>query len=177
MPGPIYNWLCVAHSIVDVLSNAAVIRASQVYPRTVSAAVPRNLKRRTAQPMNLDGAGEAQLDPFVGVDSGVKTPSNALDGAGDACAGAYMRWVHHLVGLIKFRRYSSDARAHRPGIVRTSTRVHTDSSVSQKLSNVSHRPTYRRTRTPSPARSYGGNFARRSFGNRFCCQCLFKLPA
>ena len=99
MPGPIFNWFCVAHSIVDVLSNAAVIRASQVYPRS-AVVVPRNLKRRTAQPVNLDGAGGGGLDPPVGVDVEVKMPSNALDGVEDASIGAYARCAHHLVGLI-----------------------------------------------------------------------------
>ena len=72
MPGPIYNWFCVAHSIVDVLSNAATIRASQVYPRTASAVVQRNLKRRTAQPVNE--AGDGEFGPLVR-----KAPLDALD--------------------------------------------------------------------------------------------------
>ncbi|CCM05951.1 uncharacterized protein FIBRA_08190 [Fibroporia radiculosa] len=29
-PGPAFNWFCVAHSVVDILSNAAHIRASQL---------------------------------------------------------------------------------------------------------------------------------------------------
>ncbi|OBZ74946.1 Protein ABC1, mitochondrial [Grifola frondosa] len=29
-PGPAYNWLCVAHSVLDILSNAAQIRAAQI---------------------------------------------------------------------------------------------------------------------------------------------------
>jgi len=73
MPGPIYNWFCVAHSIADVLSNAAAIRASQVYPRTAPAVVQRNLKRRTAQPVNE--VEDRELGPLVG-----KTPLDALDG-------------------------------------------------------------------------------------------------
>ena len=82
MPGPIYNWFCVAHSIVDVLSNAAVIRASQVYPRTASAAVQRNLKRRTAQPVNLDEWEDGGFGSAVGI-----TPSDALDRTKDAHIG------------------------------------------------------------------------------------------
>ena len=82
MPGPIYNWFCVAHSIVDVLSNAAMIRASQVYPRTASAAVQRNLKRRMAQPVSLNEAEDEGFGPFVG-----KTPLDALDGIRDAYMG------------------------------------------------------------------------------------------
>ena len=119
MSGPIFNWFCVAHSIVDVLSNAAVIRASQVYPRSPAAAVPRNLKRRTAQPVNLDGAGGGGLGSFVGVDMGVEMPSNALDGTRDASIGAYVRWTHHLVGLIQFCRYTFNAGAHRSEITQT----------------------------------------------------------
>lgn len=80
MPGPIYNWFCVAHSIADVLSNAAAIRASQVYPRTASAAVQRNLKRRTAQPVNE--AEDGGFGPFVR-----KTPLDALDGTRGAHMG------------------------------------------------------------------------------------------
>lgn len=82
MPGPIYNWFCVAHSIVDVLSNAAAIRASQVYPRTTSAAIQRNLKRRTAQPMSLDEAEDGGFDPLV-----IKTPLDALGGMRDVHIG------------------------------------------------------------------------------------------
>ena len=59
--------------------------------------------------MNSDGPGGGGLDPFVGVDAGVKMPSNALDGTGDACVGAYVLLVHHLAGLIEFRRYTFDA--------------------------------------------------------------------
>lgn len=42
-PGPAFNWFCVAHSLIDVLSNAAAIRAGQVYPRN---AVLVSKKRR-----------------------------------------------------------------------------------------------------------------------------------
>lgn len=84
MPGPIYNWFCVAHSIVDVLSNAAAIRASQVYPRTASAAVQRNLKRGTVQSVNPNEAEDAGFGPLVG-----KTLADALDGMRDAHMGVY----------------------------------------------------------------------------------------
>lgn len=84
MPGPVYNWFCVAHSILDVLSNAAAIRVSQVYPRTTSAAAQRNLKRRTAPPVDLNDAEN------VGSGSLVKeSPLNALGIAGDAHIGAF----------------------------------------------------------------------------------------
>lgn len=78
MPGPVYNWFCVAHTVVDVLSNAAAIRASQIYPRTASATVQRNLKRRTAQPLNLNDAQDGKLGSFVS-----KSPLNALYETGD----------------------------------------------------------------------------------------------
>ena len=84
MPGPVYNWLCVAHSIVDVLANAAAIRASQVYPRTASAAVQRNLKRRTVQPVNLDDVDHGESGPFV-----ERTPLDVLDGTGEAHKGTF----------------------------------------------------------------------------------------
>jgi aarF domain-containing kinase len=84
MPGPIYNWLCVAHSVLDVLSNAAAIRASQVYPRTASAAVRRDLERGTARPVNLNELDDEKFNPFVG-----KSSLNALDEMGDAHIGMY----------------------------------------------------------------------------------------
>ena len=82
MPGPLYNWFCVAHSIVDVLSHAAAIRVSQVYPRTATAAAQRNLKRRTAQPVNLSEVGDGGFDSLVG-----QTPLGTLNGTGDAHIG------------------------------------------------------------------------------------------
>ena len=120
MPGPIYNWFCVAHSIVDVLSNAAVIRVSQVYPRTASAVVPRNLKRRTAQPVNLNEAEGGGFGLFVGVDMEGKTPSNALDGTGNAHIGARICCAHNIAGLIKFCRHTSNAGTYRSATTRTS---------------------------------------------------------
>ena len=84
MPGPVYNWFCVAYSIVDVLSNAAAIRASQVYPRTATAAVQRNLKRRTTPTVDLNDTEN--------VDSGhlIKdSPLNELGMMGDAHIGAF----------------------------------------------------------------------------------------
>jgi len=172
MPGPIFNWFCVAHSIVDVLSNAAVIRASQVYPRTAAAAaaVPRNLKRRTAKPVNLDGAGRGGLDPPVGVDLGVKMPSNALDGTGGASIGAYVRWARHLAELIEVCRYTFNPGAHRSGITWTSVRVRTYSPVSPNSSDTSHRPAHRRTmgtRTTLTVQCYAGNPVRHSFSSGF----------
>lgn len=84
MPGPVYNWFCVAHSIIDVLSNAAAIRASQVYPRTASAAAQKNLKRRTVQPVDPNDAEGRELGFIV-----YRSSPNALDVAGDARIGAF----------------------------------------------------------------------------------------
>jgi len=88
MPGPIYNWFCVAHSIVDVLSNAAVIRASQVYPRTASPAVQSNLKRRTVQLVNPSEVQDGGLGPFV-----ENAPLNASDETGDVHIGVCNMFV------------------------------------------------------------------------------------
>ncbi|KZT65109.1 hypothetical protein DAEQUDRAFT_560372 [Daedalea quercina L-15889] len=41
-PGPFYNWLCVAHSVCDVLSHAAHIRAAQLASAANPAGNPRN---------------------------------------------------------------------------------------------------------------------------------------
>ena len=98
MPGPVYNWLCVAHSIVDVLANAAATRASQVYPRTASAAAQRNLKRRTAQPVNLNDVDHGESGP-----SAERTPSDALDGTGEAHIGTF-RVQTLAFWLIRFNR-------------------------------------------------------------------------
>jgi aarF domain-containing kinase len=90
MPGPVYNWLCVAHSIVDVLSNAAAIRASQVYPRTASVAAQRNLKHRTAEPVDLNDGEIIESGPLVR-----ESPLNALATTGDAHIGAFhLRPLH-----------------------------------------------------------------------------------
>ena len=54
-PGPAYNWFCVAHSVFDILSHAAQIRATQVN-RTggaVAASLPsRKRKRDESYPGN-----------------------------------------------------------------------------------------------------------------------------
>ena len=88
--------------------------------------------------MNLDGAWGGGLDPIVGVDVGVKTPSNALHGTGDACVGVYVRLLRHLVGLIEFCRYTFNTRAHRSGITPTSSRAHAYPSFPSKPSDTSH---------------------------------------
>lgn len=42
-PGPAYNWLCVAHSVYQVLENAAQYRASQL-ARTSAASQPKTAR-------------------------------------------------------------------------------------------------------------------------------------
>ena len=49
-PGPLYNWLCVAHSVCDVLSHAAYIRAAQVASVSNAAGSSRNDLSRAARP-------------------------------------------------------------------------------------------------------------------------------
>ena len=46
MPGPAFNWLCVAHSVVDILSHAAEIKAAQL---SAKAAVASTTKLRSKQ--------------------------------------------------------------------------------------------------------------------------------
>jgi len=41
-PGPAYNWLCVAHSVVDILSHAARIRVEQVSAITRTSSTRRD---------------------------------------------------------------------------------------------------------------------------------------
>lgn len=58
-PGPVYNWLCVAHSVVDILSIAMRLRAEQVAAKTgVSAGSALSLKRKRVRvdetPSELD---------------------------------------------------------------------------------------------------------------------------
>ncbi|KAI0075169.1 ABC1-domain-containing protein [Panus rudis PR-1116 ss-1] len=51
-PGPAFNWFCVAHSIVDILSHAGQIKAGQVASRTaplVSRAQQHPRKRRRVE--------------------------------------------------------------------------------------------------------------------------------
>ena len=92
MPGPAYNWFCVVHSILNVLSNAAAIRASQIYPHTASAAAQRNLKRRTVQPVG--DAEDRVLGPLI-----KKSPENPLGRTGDAHIGVFH--MHpQLFGLV-----------------------------------------------------------------------------
>ena len=47
-PGPAYNWLCVAHSVLDVLSHAAQIRAAQAARAgaAVGATIPSRKRKR-----------------------------------------------------------------------------------------------------------------------------------
>ncbi|KAL4246721.1 protein kinase superfamily protein [Abortiporus biennis] len=41
-PGPAFNWLCVATSVAEIVSNAAQIKASQLASRTIPLAVARS---------------------------------------------------------------------------------------------------------------------------------------
>lgn len=63
-PGPAYNWFCVAHSIYDILSHAAQIRAAQVTRAggAVAAAVPsRKRKRDESYPPYRDVTWEERV--------------------------------------------------------------------------------------------------------------------
>ena len=45
-PGPVYNWLCVAHSVVDILSIATRIRSEQVARTCGATGGTLSLKRK-----------------------------------------------------------------------------------------------------------------------------------
>lgn len=45
-PGPVFNWFCVAHSFVDILSHAVQIRAAQIPLQSASAGVNNSAAAR-----------------------------------------------------------------------------------------------------------------------------------
>lgn len=61
-PGPAYNWLCVLHSVGDVLYHAAQIRATQVAPRAVTA-VKRARQTTTDAAREFEAAELGQQRP------------------------------------------------------------------------------------------------------------------
>ncbi|EPS99258.1 hypothetical protein FOMPIDRAFT_161122, partial [Fomitopsis schrenkii] len=58
-PGPLYNWLCVAHAVCDVLSHAAQIRAAQAASVSYATGFSVNDRSRTARPRETLGAEPA----------------------------------------------------------------------------------------------------------------------
>ena len=64
-PGPVYNWLCVAHSVVDILSIATRIQTERVAAKTygpASSAV--SLKRKRVRVEDKDAVPE-DIPSFV----------------------------------------------------------------------------------------------------------------
>ena len=53
-PGPAYNWLCVLHSISEILSHAARYRATQIAPRFTSSPLNSRKRRRTEELETVD---------------------------------------------------------------------------------------------------------------------------
>ena len=53
-PGPAYNWLCVLHSISEILSHAARYRATQIAPRFNSSPLNSRKRRRTEELETVD---------------------------------------------------------------------------------------------------------------------------
>ena len=52
-PGPAYNWLCVLHSTVEILSHAARHRATQIVPRSTSSPLNSRKRRRTEETVDI----------------------------------------------------------------------------------------------------------------------------
>lgn len=64
-PGPVYNWLCVAHSVVDILSIATRIRAEQVAAKTCGPASGALSLKRKRVPVGDKGADSEDVPSFV----------------------------------------------------------------------------------------------------------------
>jgi hypothetical protein len=52
-PGPAYNWLCVLHSTVEIISHAARYKATQVAPNALASYANPRKRRRTDGPVDL----------------------------------------------------------------------------------------------------------------------------
>lgn len=64
-PGPVYNWLCVAHSVVDILSRAAQIKATQLAPGLRNAPViPAGVTRRREREKMVEFEVEVEVEIF-----------------------------------------------------------------------------------------------------------------
>lgn len=55
-PGTAYNWLCVIHGAVDILSHAARHRATQVTPQAVASYANPRKRRRTDTELDSEAA-------------------------------------------------------------------------------------------------------------------------
>ena len=72
-PGPVYNWLCVAHSVVNILNHAAQIKAAQMALRSGATTMTQDVvlrrKRRRVEDM---GREEVEERVYGGKESGVR---------------------------------------------------------------------------------------------------------
>ena len=77
-PGPAYNWLCVLHSISEILSHAARYRATQIAPRFTSSPINSRKRRRTEETVDIQVGVDLQVartekssghEPFVNTSS------------------------------------------------------------------------------------------------------------
>jgi hypothetical protein len=68
-PGSAYNWLCVIHGAVDILSHAARHRANQATPHAVASYINPRKRRRTDTELDNEAAEAVHkyLEP-LGVD-------------------------------------------------------------------------------------------------------------
>jgi aarF domain-containing kinase len=100
-PGPVYNWSCVAQSVLDIIANAAAIRAGQVYPKNAAvSSLSRKRRRRELamateahlanhlpnSPTGLKTTPDKQLSPLGAVTSQQATVG--VQATGDFQSGA-----------------------------------------------------------------------------------------
>lgn len=67
-PGPVFNWFCVAHSFVDILSHAVQIRAAQIPLQSASVGVTNSAaarKRHAASAARREAATTLQRAPLA----------------------------------------------------------------------------------------------------------------
>ena len=75
-PGPAYNWLCVLHSISEILSHAARYRATQIAPRFTSSPLNSRKRRRTEETVDIQvGVDLARTEKSSGHEPFVNTSS------------------------------------------------------------------------------------------------------
>ncbi|CAL1697726.1 unnamed protein product [Somion occarium] len=109
-PGPAFNWFCVAHSVLDILSHAAQIKATQLAARTVVAAETSHPRkwRRVEEPVPEDAILKAtpSTDYMSYVRDGLE--AEELDVQGILQESRNTLYLPHLVvPSIPFARYDA----------------------------------------------------------------------
>lgn len=122
-PGPLYNWLCVAHSVCDVLSHAAYIRAAQVASVSNAAGSSKNDLLRAARPQEMPvrvshetAGGKSVHTAIPEKDHSVaSTASQAPAASVASVAGAQQDGeVIHREETVYMRRHRGDLMGTRP---------------------------------------------------------------